>query len=225
MWYLFRKKHPIEKIINYKFKNFELLERACTHHSLNSNTKKRVADNEVVEFLGDSVLGLCVATILTSRYQKSDEGYLTKRKILITNNKFLAKTVIDLDLAKYLKKLNKISPSENMLADFFEAILGAIYLDRGFNSALKTVEWFHDNVWSNMDTSNKDYKSKLQTHCQKNFKNMPKYHCVRVNSKFKGTVTFFRGKKFTFNGYGATKKEAMQMAAKSALKHLKVRIY
>jgi ribonuclease-3 len=223
MWNFFRRATPLEKTINYKFKNIELLNEARTHHSFYKKTK----DNEVLEFLGDSVLGLCVATILMNRLTDYNEGILTRKKILITNNKFLSNTVKFLKIEKYLIKNGKVEPSEYMLADFFEAILGAIYFDRGFSAALKQTEWFYDNVWAKMDTSSKDYKSKLQSYCQKNYKSLPTYKTFKVRDKkkpFKGVVTFKNGSEKKFVAYSKTKKLSEQYAAKKALFYLRTNV-
>lgn len=124
----------LEKKINYKFKNRDLLKDALTHKTFAFEAKSPVEFNERLEFLGDSVLGFLVAQELYKSNKYFSEGELTRRRAQLVNNSFLAKKARKIDLGRYLsfgrgeKKQNGADNPTN-LANALEALIGAIYLD------------------------------------------------------------------------------------------------
>ena len=133
----------LEKKIDYKFKNKELLKNALTHKTYAYETANPVEFNERLEFLGDSILGFVVAEDLYHTNKYFSEGELTRRRSTMVNNKFLAKRAKELDLGKYIffgvgeiKQEGFKNPTN--LANALEALVGAVYLD----SDLKTVNNF-----------------------------------------------------------------------------------
>lgn len=219
----------LEKVIKYKFNDIGRLNVALTHSSFANENKLLVhKNNERLEFLGDVVLNLIVSQYLYSRFEESPEGDLTKKRATIVCESSLAFASRKLNLGKYIL-LGKGEEStggrsrESILADTFEAVLGAIYIDGG----LKATENFLLGIFEEeaiyaFTTGNlfTDYKTELQETLQKN-----------TNEKIEYTVEKEVGpdhsKKFYMNvivenkvigkGIGKNKKEAEQMAAKQAL--------
>ena len=129
----------IEKIIGYAFKNKELLKTAFTHSSFSN--EHRVESNERLEFLGDSILSVIIAEEIFKRYNKS-EGELTKIRASLVSEKSLAFISKQLGIDKFLivgAGLVKKEPTDAMIADSFEAMLAAIYLDGGMKNARKFI--------------------------------------------------------------------------------------
>lgn len=153
----------LEKIIGYKFKNIELLQTAVTHSSY--AYIHNIASNERLEFLGDSILGFIVAEFLYKNVNV-DEGKLTKIRANIVNYEFLSDIITKNNLDKFIltSPLNMVK-SNSVKCDFFEAILGAMYLDGG----LKCCETFVYN-FLNLNNENldniincfADFKTQLQ---------------------------------------------------------------
>ena len=213
-----------EEILNYHFKNKDLLHRALTHKSFNSNI-----NNEKLEFLGDRVLGLVISKILLDKYPYEKEGIIDKKFANLVNKKTCT------DIANHLKIKNYIylgSSHKNLersankiTSDCLEAIVGAIYLDGG----LKNSEKFILNCWkSYIDKSlitPIDSKTKLQEYSLKKFKQLPKYFFFKKTGPqhkpiFKTEVEIPQSKKIV--GTGTSKKNAQQNAASKLIKILKI---
>jgi ribonuclease III len=133
----------LQKKINYKFKNPELLEKALTHKTYAFEAKTPIEYNERLEFLGDSILGFIVAEKLYQANKYFSEGELTRRRSTLVNNLFLAEKAKKIELGKYLllgkgEKLQNGDKNLTNLANTLEALIGAVYLD----SDIKTVEKF-----------------------------------------------------------------------------------
>ena len=162
----------LQKKIKVKFKNLDLLIQSLTHKSF--DTKK---NNEKMEFLGDRVLGLVIAKKLLEIYPNEKEGILDKKFAALVNKKTCLQIAKKLDLHKYILILNtnnkKKVIEDKVLADSCEALIGSIYLDKGFN----VVEKFILDLWSNhiKDSINTqiDAKTKLQEFSLKKFKKLP----------------------------------------------------
>lgn len=139
--------HKIEKNLGLEFNNIDLLKRALTHRSFLNEHKewRKIGHNERLEFLGDSVLGMIVADYLFKKYSNLREGELTALRAALVNSDSLLEVADRLGLKKYLlvsrgekNGLKKIHPY--FLANAIEALVGAIYLDKGFEDAKKFVE-------------------------------------------------------------------------------------
>lgn len=213
-----------ENKIGYKFKNTEILERALTHSSY-ANEKGTGKDNERLEFLGDSVLGFITAEYLFENFKNEPEGELTKKR---------AYAVCESTLFDYAKKIElgaeirlghgeEITGGRNrpsVLSDAFEALLAAIYLDGGIESAKKFVLPF---IASSTKTNHefKDYKSMLQEVLQQNPDEKFEYVVVNESGpdhdkRFEVEIRL-NGSNVIGRGIGTSKKRAEQEAAKYAL--------
>ena len=160
----------LEEIIEYNFKNKDLLHRALTHKSFSNNI-----NNEKLEFLGDRVLGLVVSKELLERYPNEKEGIIDKKFANLVNKKTCANIAKKSNLKKYLylgsSHKNLVRFADKIVSDCLEALVGAIFIDGG----LKNSEKFILNFWrtyfdKSIDTPI-DSKTKLQEFSLKKFKN------------------------------------------------------
>ena len=207
-----------------KFHNLELLEQAFHHRSL-TNEKKGVKNNERLEFLGDSVLGMVTAAYL---YENSDraEGELSKIKSTVVSEKSLAPIALCLKIDTLLElghgeEVSGGRKKPAILADCMEAVIGAYYLDSGFKAAKDYVLSFIEPAVKELFAEGfKDYKTQLQERFQKTTKQCPRYELVsKTGPDHDQTfeVVVHLGNK-TFGPCKAkTKKDAEQEAAKIAL--------
>lgn len=217
-----------QEIIGYKFGNDELLKNALTHSSYaNENRIKNVVFNERLEFLGDSVLGLVVSRYIFENFPKLPEGKLTKMRAAVVCERSLWECALNIELGKYLilghgEERMGGRTRMSILADAFEALIAAIYLD----SSLETVrEWILGQLYETiMDASRgkmfKDYKTDFQEAVQKNGDVEIKYEVESEsgpdhNKTF--VVNVFLNGKLMGTGEGSSKKKAEQMAAQNAL--------
>ncbi len=215
----------IEKKLNYKFKNQELLQTALTHSSFANETS--VDSNERLEFLGDAVLGFVTARFLYDHFPKASEGELSKVRSAIVSRLNFARLAQELRIDKeiLLGKGEEITGGrkrESNLSGTFEAVIGAIYLDGGYRKVFKIITRLLKDC---LDQKNMfmDYKTKLQELAQKHYKSMPKYKVILEEGPphdkcFHVEVKVTR--KVLGKGLGRNKKEAEQAAAKEVLKHL-----
>ena len=216
----------LEKKLKYTFKNPELLQNALTHSSYANETHCKFGSNERLEFLGDSVLSRIVAEYLYGNFASLPEGELTKLRASLVCEKTLCSFSRELELGKYLKlgkgeMLNKGNERPSILADAFEAVLAAIYLDGGFESAKAHVMRF---VLAELEHSDddvfKDYKTCLQEVVQRNPEERLTYILIGEsgpdhNKTF--TVEVHLNSNVIGTGEGSSKKAAEQDAAKQAL--------
>ena len=210
----------LEKKINLKFKNKDLLIQALTHKSFNP-----LNNNEKIEFLGDRVLGLVIAKKLLEIYPEENEGVLDKKFASLVNKKTCLDIAKKINLASYVKTFNpynkKIKIEDKIISDSCEALIGAIYLDKGFTNAEKTIlNLWQDHIKKSVVTEI-DAKTKLQELTLKNFKKLPTYKLIsntgpRHKPIFKVGVKLPNTKYFI--GSGKSKKEAEQNAAIECLK-------
>ncbi len=214
--------YKLEKKIEISFKNIDLLVQSLTHKSFD---KKK--NNEKIEFLGDRVLGLVIAKKLLEIYPNEKEGVLDKKFASLVNKKTCLEIAKNLELEKFIltfnvKKKNNII-EDKVLADSCEALIGAIYLDKGFLA----VEKFILNQWSkNIKDSvitQIDAKTKLQEFSLKKFKKLPIYKLISNTGPkhkpiFKVGVKLFDTKFYVSKG--KSKKEAEQNAAVLCLENI-----
>ncbi len=223
----------LEKKLDYKFKNRTLLKEALTHPSFQKKSlKDKKANNQRLEFLGDSVLNLIVTEYLYRKLPSFSEGKLTKIKSVIVSKDILAKWADQLSLGKYII-LGKGEDSTggrkklSILADCFEALLGAIYLDSGLQKAKKIISLFikKETELIIKGKHGEDYKTLLQEISQKKMKCLPEYCLIKEKGPDHKKIFSIevRLKKIVYGtGTGENKKEAEQEAAQDALKKLKV---
>ena len=212
----------LQKKINVKFKNINILKKAITHKSYDSK------DNyEKLEFLGDRILGLVISKKLIDLYKDESEGVLDKKLASLVNKNKCLEVAKELNLDKFIlvgNKKNKKNKIENkIISDSVEALIAAIYYEKG----IEFTENFILSVWKNyLNLSNItiiDAKTKLQEYSLKKFKSLPVYKFISSSGlkhkpKFKIAVKL-KDTKF-FEGIGDSKKEAEQNAAQILLKNL-----
>jgi len=223
----------LEKKLDYKFKNRILLKESLTHPSFQKRSlKDKKTNNQRLEFLGDSVLDLVVTGYLYRSFPSFSEGKLTKIKSVIVSKDILAKWANNLSLGKYII-LGKGEDSTggrkklSILADCFEALLGAIYLDGGLQRAKKIISLFikKETELIIKGKQGEDYKTLLQEISQKKIKCLPEYFLIKEKGPDHKKIFCIevRLKKIAYgSGIGENKKEAEQEAARNALKKLKV---
>ena len=168
-----------------RFKSLELLNLSFMHRSISNESASKI-NNERLEFLGDAVLGVVAANLLYDRLKNRPEGDLARIKSVVVSEDILSAVALELRLDTLLilgrgEELSGGRAKKAILADALEALIGAIYLDSGYESAFAFVSRFIsleiDRVLENRH--NLDYKSLLQEFCQRNYKNYPNYRLIR----------------------------------------------
>ena len=214
----------LEKKIGIQFKEQNLLLKSLTHKSFDPKN-----NNEKLEFLGDRVLGLVISKKLLEIYPNEREGILDKKFASLVNKKTCLKISKDIGLENYVLTLNSSKSNDNIedkvLSDCCESLIGAIYLDKGFN----VVEKFILNLWKDLIKDSVitqvDAKTKLQEYSLKKFKKLPIYRLLsntgpRHKPIIKVSVKIHNSKNFIAEG--KSKKIAEQNAAILCLDSLKI---
>tara|TARA_S200000501_G_scaffold356090_1_gene378436 strand:+ start:540 stop:1208 length:669 start_codon:yes stop_codon:yes gene_type:complete len=205
----------LEKKIEIKFKNKKLLIKSLTHKSFDKDD-----NNEKIEFLGDRVLGLVIAKKLLEIYPDEKEGILDKKFASLVNKKTCLQIGKNINLEKYILTLNpknkKVIIQDKVIADCCEALIGAIYLDKGFAVIEKFILTFWRQNIENSIITEIDGKTKLQEFSLKIFKKLPNYKVIsntgpRHKPIFKVGVKILNSKYYI--GEGSSKKDAEQKAA------------
>ena len=214
----------LEKKIGVKFKNGDLLKQAFVHRSyLNENKKFYLPHNERLEFLGDAVLELVTTEFLYQKYPDYPEGVLTSLRSALVNTDSLSNMSTELGMEGYLM-LSKGEAKDTgkarfyILANTYEALIGAIYLDQGYPMAKDFIErtLLPKVEWIVSTKSWRDAKSYLQEKAQEILKVTPQYAIIREagpdhNKTF--TVGVYLGEELVGEGIGRSKQEAEQRAA------------
>jgi ribonuclease-3 len=219
----------LQEKLGYNFKVPALLESALTHSSYaNENKKRGTVSNERLEFLGDSVLGVTVSALIYKNKPNMPEGQMTRLRAELVCEKSLAKLAKSFDLGAHLllgrgeeKGGGRTRPS--ILADAFEAVLAAIYLDGGFEPVTKLISKHLDPLAERMQLENYDYKTALQEVIQEKSGQTLSYHTTDESGPdhMKSfTVEVRLNGDLIGQGSGKSKKEAEQSAAKSGLEAL-----
>ena len=174
----------LQQKINYTFKDASLLKQALTHRSFGKN------NNERLEFLGDSILGLVISAELYKRFVHIDEGKLSRLRSQLVRGKTLAGLGAKLELSELLILGSGELKSggyrrESIQADVVEAIFGAVYLDSDFDTANSVVLGVYDELLSNINPNEslKDSKTELQEYLQKRGNTLPKYELIKTTGK------------------------------------------
>lgn len=221
---------PLLTELSVKFKNPNLLEQAFIHRSYLNEVKLNFPSNERLEFLGDSVLSLIVSTHLFKGRGGDNEGDLTNLRAYIVKTKSLSQVAKNLKLGKYLKlsrgeELGGGRENPQLLANTYEALLGAIYLDQGLEETERVIEstllpLFEKEIKAGPP---QDAKSRLQEVIQEKFKISPFYKIIRTqgpdHAKSFGVGVYVKGKKMG-EGQGSSKQQAEEQSAKKALERL-----
>lgn len=216
----------LEEKLGYKFKNRKFLEIGVTHSSFANETKEHVPYNERQEFLGDAVLSIIVSDYIFENYTKLPEGELTKLRASLVCEKSLCGFSNELEMGSFLRlghgeELMGGRERPSILADAFEAVLAAIYLDGGIEPATKVVLRFVKKALEHVENAPfKDYKTLLQEIVQKNPEERLTYVLVGESGpdhdkRFE--VDVMLNSNVIGHGIGKSKKAAEQHAAKEAL--------
>ncbi len=205
----------LEKKINFRFKDKKLLIKSLTHKSYD-----KLSNYEKNEFLGDRVLGLVISKKLLEIYPDEEVGILDKKFASLVNKKTCLQIAKNIKLEKYILTLNsnnrKIKIEDKVIADCCEALIGAIYLDKGFTAVENLILTLWNENIKNSVITQIDAKTKLQEFSLKKFKKLPIYKLIsntgpRHKPIFKVGVKLPNSKYYM--GKGASKKDAEQKAA------------
>ena len=213
------------KQFNIEPKHPVLYEQAFTHPSYNADANTKHHDYERLEFLGDSVIDLCIAEMSFIARSDLNQGNLTKMRAALVNTNGLSNMARKYNLHEYIRLGNSfsgdISKANHILENVFEAFIGALYLDQGFKNTKEVlVNMFLDQIKKFSIDELTDYKSKLQEEIQAEHRESVTYELIAESGpahdkRFKVRVLFDGIELGT--GEGSTKKEAEQLAAKAAL--------
>jgi ribonuclease III len=223
----------LQKKLSYSFKKLSILNHAFIHKSYaNENPELGLEDNERFEFLGDAVLDLIISHVIMDNFPHYSEGNLTKLRSSLVNEKTIAGLARELGLGDYLllgkgEDSTKGRNKNSILADTYEAVVAAIYLDGGYKKVFKVLKKHFTSFLAAATEGNlfnKDYKSQLQEITQTVYKATPRYIKVKEfgpdhNKTFSINVSVHN--KVLGRGSGSSKKNAEQKAAQEALIQLK----
>lgn len=217
-----------QQTTGYAFRDPSLLEAALTHASFTNESREPLPDNERLEFLGDAVVNTAVATLAFRLFPDAREGELTRLKAAVVSEPALAERARALRLGECLRLGrgaalgDKVANMPSVLCDTFEALVGAMHLDGGFEAACAFVEAQLGPMLVRARDEGRagDPKSTLQVLCLKAAHATPRYAVLASSGpshapSFTVQVTLFDGR--TFTGTGRSKKEAEQGAAAAAL--------
>ena len=215
--------HELEDRIKYTFKNRSLLEEALTHRSFGT------PNNERLEFLGDAVLNLVIGRYLFERHNDLPEGELTRVRSVLVDQDGLTRISMDLDLGNYLKLgagEQKTGGSErpSILSDAVEALFGAVYIDSGFESVERVIQYLYSSYLENTDPRelSKDPKTKLQEFLQGMRLGLPDYQVIDILGEAHDQEFVVECRVSTFDvaaqGNGRSRRSAEQEAARLAYK-------
>ncbi len=221
------------KRLGYRFRDHTLLRQALTHRSfMNEVADPEIEDNEKLEFLGDSVLGLVISDFLYRTFPRFHEGDLSRVKSHVVSEPFLALIAKELDLGSFLllgkgEAASGGHEKNSLLSDCYEAVIAAVYLDGGIRAAREFLLYcFQERVETLIENQHiLDHKSLLQEHAQELFNCIPRYRLRRIigPDHDKTFEIELRIKQDVFSiGTGKNKKEAEQSAAKAALTKLNI---
>lgn len=218
-----------ERRLGYTFQQQELLRRALTHKSYSHESRELdVRHNETYEFLGDSVLGFVIGDRLFREFPQLDEGALSKMKAFLVSAPSLAAKARDYGMGEVIllgvgEEKTGGRKKDSLLANLFEAVIAAVYLDGGIDAARQLIErTFNDDIRQidQQDLLFRDYKTALQEAAQGRGLPLPEYRVVdEVGPDHDKTfVVEVKLAGLTARGEGSSKKEAQQQAARHALR-------
>ena len=216
--------NELERILDYNFKDKNLLHRALTHKSFSNNK-----NNEKLEFLGDRVLGLIISKELIAKYPEEKEGIIDKKYANLVNKKTCADIAKKINIKKFIylgsSHKNLERSADKILSDCLEALVGSIFLDGGLKSSEKFIFKFWRSYIDKSKITLVDSKTKLQEYSLKKFKKLPTYTLLKTFGPhhkpiFKVTAKTPNSKMITATG--SSKKEAQQNAAKKLIEDLKI---
>ena len=215
--------------IKFKFSDIKLLNKALTHSSYANENSEPIKHNERLEFLGDSVLDILVSDYLVNRYSEFAEGTLSKIRAAVVNETCLARLAKNIKLGNYLllgrgENLSGGREKASILADTFEALAGAVFCDGRFDAASNIfLPLLVEEITKTAQSwSFRDFKSDLQEYTQNKLICIPSYKVVREigpDHAKKFEVVVIIKNEVEGKGFGRSKKEAEQAAAKMAMRN------
>ncbi len=216
----------IEKILDYKFKDIELLNEALTHSSTkNNNKQKRIFNYERLEFLGDRILGFIICDLIFRKFPNFQEGDLSILFQKYTNTKFLSNVAISLNLNKFVivQKGDSLENKDSIMSDLIESIIAAIYIDTNLDNARIFIKNKILNNFKIKNVIHKHPKTLLQEYSLRHFKIIPVYSVEKKSGpdhepEFKVTVSI--NSQNYANGLGSSTQKAQENAANNLLKKL-----
>lgn len=220
----------LQKILKIDFKNPKLLEQSFYHRSFLNEVKQNIQSNERLEFLGDSVLSLIISNYLFATRNEDAEGELTNLRAYIVKTKSLAQAAKNLSLGDYLhlskgEEMGGGRENPQLLANTYEALLGAIYLDLGLETVRKVITQTLLSLFASEIKSGppKDAKSSLQEIVQERFKQSPNYKILETkgpdHAKQFIVGVYIKSEQYG-KGQGNSKQIAEEQAATQALQRL-----
>src|SRR3990172_4101531 len=221
--------------LSYKFNDMSILEQALVHRSfLNEKMDQNIKNNERLEFLGDAVLSTAISHLLIEKFPDADEGRLSKFRARLVNESTLAKLAMAIELGRFLllgkgEELTGGRGKPSILSDAYEAVIAAVYLDGGFESAFSLVAGQFSFLIQDVSVADAsmDYKTELQEQTQEIFKAAPGYRLISEtgpeHNKVFEVEVLINGERFG-RGQGKAKKEAEQRAAMEGLEKIKTRV-
>jgi len=227
---LMKNASAIEKKLGYTFKDKKLLTLAFIHRSFYNEHRDLVQEhNERLEFLGDSILGLIVSDYLYHHLPSQAEGELSQLRAQLVEASACAHFLQQLDIAQFVllgkgEKMNEGRGRETILADLFEALIGAVYIDGGIEAA-RLMFWNHfgKEIEKILKEPLHNWKAELQDYSQKKYQKPPVYKVEKEagpdHSKMFHVAAYIDGREMG-KGSGASKKEAEQAAAQDALRKI-----
>lgn len=211
--------------LGYQFSNRQLIEKALTHRSASNH------HNERLEFLGDAVLGMVIAKALFAKFPKVDEGQLSRMRSSLVKGKTLAVIAKEINLGDYIYLGEGELKSggfrrASILADAFEAVIGAVYLDSGFDQTSQLILKLYNERLTELDPSEvtKDPKTRLQELLQSRRFSLPEYELLSVTGEAHEqtfeVVCVISEKSIKTVGTGTSRRNAEQLAAEKAFSEL-----
>lgn len=227
---LIRQAPVIESKLGYHFQDRSYLALAFVHRSFVNENRDTALHNERLEFLGDSVLGLLIAEYLYRNLPSTPEGELSYLRSRLVEASSCVSFIQKLDVEKHIllgkgERMNDGRGRESILADLFEAIIGAIYLDGGLEAAREFIfKNFSSEIAEILKMPLRNWKAMLQDYCQKKYQRTPSYHVLEEvgpdHSKM-FTISVAIENQELGRGTGTSKKEAQQSAAADAISRFK----
>ena len=212
----------IENLVGTKISNIDLYQKAFTHKSALKEDETLTGSFETLEFIGDSVLGFVITKFLYDKFEKRQEGFLTKARTKLVRGETLARIASKLELYKWIQMdekgmRNEWNKNPKILEDAFEALVGAIYMDLGLLHAKEfLLRIYNDPTFVNLDMIMVDdnYKDHLMRYCQSNGLSLPVYSTMRHDNGVFYMVVQVDGVCMGY-GFAKNKKQAEQNAAKA----------
>lgn len=212
----------LENLVGTKISNIDLYQKAFTHKSALKEDETLTGSFETLEFIGDSVLGFVITKFLYDKFEKRQEGFLTKARTKLVRGETLARIASKLELYKWIQMdekgmRNEWNKNPKILEDAFEALVGAIYMDLGLLHAKEfLLRIYNDPTFVNLDMIMVDdnYKDHLMRYCQSNGLSLPVYSTLRHDNGVFYMMVQVDGVCMGY-GFAKNKKQAEQNAAKA----------